>query len=201
MRDRQFLGYNLVIKQIRGVSPVGEETQIIAKHALALSPKTALDMGCGTGFIALYLAKHGIDCDAADINPFALDLSRENAETNNVQLTLYHSDLFENIPKKYDLITFNAPYGNASSAHWSRVLEWIKSFIPKKTFITKLSYYFIRGKRKELTRRFLEQASHHVNENGKLILLMDDYEMDVLLGKEHQILEPFFGGQVVLVTL
>lgn len=199
MSEQESPEFKLTIKHIRGVSPVGEETKIIAHHAKALQPQTALDMGCGTGFISLYLKKHGIDCEAADINPNAIKLTKENAKKNSIELQTYHSDLFQNIHKKYDLITFNAPYGNTSSAKSSKVLEFIKSFIPKKTILTKISYYFIRNKRKELTKKFLEQAQNHLNENGKCILLMDNYEMDLLKEKKHHILEPFFGGQIVLV--
>ena len=197
--EENFPEFNITIERIRGVSPVGDETKIIAREALKLQPKTALDMGCGTGFMSIYLKKQGIDCEAADINPTALELTKENAEKNNIKLTSYHSNLFSNIQKKYDLIMFNAPYGNTSSAKSSKVLEFVKSFIPKKTILTKISYYFIRDKRKELTRRFLEQAQAHLNENGKCILLMDNYEMSLLKGKKHRVLEPFFGGQIVLI--
>ncbi len=199
MQEQYFPEFNITIKHIRGVSPVGDETQIIARHAKALQPKTALDMGCGTGFISIYLKKQGIDCEAADINPNAIELTKDNAKKNNIELQIYHSDLFQNISKKYDLITFNAPYGNTSSAKSSKVLEFIKSFIPKKTIITKISYYFIRNKRKELTRKFIEQAQSHLNENGKCILLMNNYEIDLLKDKNQKILEPFFSGQIVLV--
>ncbi len=199
MQEQHFPEYNISIKHTRGVSPVGEETKIIAQHAKKLNPNTALDMGCGTGFISIYLNKEGIDCEAADINPNAIELTKENAKKNNINLTTYHSDLFQNISKKYDLITFNAPYGNTSSAKSSKILEFIKSFIPKKTIITKISYYFIRNNRKELTKKFLEQTQSHLNENGKLILLMDNYEMDLVKEKKHRVLEPFFGGQIVLV--
>lgn len=199
MPEQHFSEFHITIKHIRGVSPVGDETKIIAHHAKALQPQTALDMGCGTGFISIYLNTIGIDCEAVDINPNAVELTKENAKKNNIEIITYHSDLFQNISKKYDLITFNAPYGNTSSAKSSKVLEFIKSFIPKKTIITKISYYFIRKKRKELTKRFLEQAQSHLNENGKCILLMDNYEMDLLKEKKHMVLEPFFGGQIVLV--
>lgn len=199
MQERYFPEFQLTIKHVRGVSPVGEETEIIARHAKSLEPKTALDMGCGTGFISLYLLKNKIDCEAADINQNALTLTKENAQKNKVSITTYHSDLFKNIHKRYDLITFNAPYGNTSSAKSSKILEFIKSFIPKKTIITKISYYFIRDKRKELTKRFLKEASSHLSENGKIILLMDNYELDLLKEKKHQILQPFFGGYIVLV--
>lgn len=201
MSERYYPEFKLNIKHIRGVSPVGEETKIIARHAKVLEPKTALDMGCGTGFISLSLKKEGVESEAADINPHALELSKENAKKNKLDLQVYHSDLFQNIPKSYDLITFNAPYGNTSSAKGSKILEFVKSFIPKKTILTKVTYYFIRKKRKELTKQFLEQAFSHLNENGKIILLMDNYEMDLLKEKKHRVLEPFFGGQIVLVEL
>jgi len=199
--EKHFPEFNLRLEERKGVSPVGEETKIISREAAKLQPKTALDMGSGTGCIAIYLQTRKIDCDAADINPNAVELTKENAIRNNVELQVYHSDLFQNIHKKYDLITFNAPYGNTGSAKSSTILEWVKSFIPKKTILTKIAYYFIRDKRKELTKKFLEQAKTHLNTNGKCILLMDTYETDLLKDKNHKVLKPFFGGQIILVEM
>ena len=201
MQEEHFPEFNITIKKTRGVSHVGEETKIIAKEAVKLQPKTALDMGCGTGFIAIYLQTQGIDCEAVDINENALELCKENAKINKREIKTIHSNLFSNITKKYDLISFNAPYGNTSSKSGSQILEFIKSFIPKKTIITKISYYFIRNKRKALTQKFLEQAQNHLNKNGKCILLMDEYEMDLLKDKKQKTLQPFFGGKIVLVEL
>lgn len=72
--------------------------------------KTVLDIGTGCGFLAIIAARDGASVDAVDINDRALQAARENAERNNVQLTVYQSDLFSQVNGTYDLILFNAPY-------------------------------------------------------------------------------------------
>lgn len=197
MQEELYPEFNLIINKQKGVSPVGEETKIIARYVAKVKPSSALDMGCGTGFIPIYLKTQGIDCEGADINENAINLATENAKTNNVSITLHHSDLFQNINKTYDCIIFNAPYGNVSSGTGSKMLEYVKSFIPKGTIITKITYLFIRKRRKALTRKFLEEAKPHLNENGKIILLMDPYELDLL--KKYTTIEPFLGGKIVCI--
>ncbi len=79
------------------------------------SSKTALDMGCGTGFLALMMRKHGIPIVwAVDISEPAIACTLENEKLNShlAPLHVVHSDLFSSIPiqMKFDLIIFNHPY-------------------------------------------------------------------------------------------
>ena len=71
-----------------------------------------LDIGTGSGAIALALAKNRPDwtITAADISQDALDLDRENAENQNLQIFLKKSDCFSEISSKYDIIVSNPPY-------------------------------------------------------------------------------------------
>ncbi|HEC89110.1 MAG TPA: methyltransferase domain-containing protein, partial [Thermoplasmatales archaeon] len=70
----------------------------------------ALDMGCGTGIVAIHLANAGCNVTAADIKEKALENTRENAERNGVKIRIVKSDLFSNIDGKFDIIVFNPPY-------------------------------------------------------------------------------------------
>jgi release factor glutamine methyltransferase len=75
--------------------------------------KTIIDMGCGTGAIALFCYQKGAKkCDAADISPQAVANTKENFNKYNVQGNVYESDLFDAIPNdiQYDIIHFNIPY-------------------------------------------------------------------------------------------
>lgn len=47
---------------------------------------------------------------AADISQEALDLARENAKNQNLQIFLKKSDCFTEISEKYDIIVSNPPY-------------------------------------------------------------------------------------------
>ncbi len=69
-----------------------------------------LDMGAGSGILAVAAAKKGCRVTAADINPEAIEAVKRNAEEAAVKIDLVLSDLFENIDGTYDLIIFNPPY-------------------------------------------------------------------------------------------
>ena len=70
-----------------------------------------LDMGTGSGCIVISLRKMlPIDVDAVDISDLALEIARENAVKNNVNINFIQSDLFSNISGKYDVIISNPPY-------------------------------------------------------------------------------------------
>lgn len=71
-----------------------------------------IDLGTGSGCIAITLKKmnRSINMDAVDISSDALDLARENAKINDVEINFIQNDMLNNIDKKYDLIISNPPY-------------------------------------------------------------------------------------------
>ena len=71
-----------------------------------------LDIGTGSGAIALALAKNRADWSvtAADISQDALDLASENAERLDLEISFIKSDCFSEISSKYDIIVSNPPY-------------------------------------------------------------------------------------------
>ena len=76
-------------------------------------PKKILDVGTGTGCIALMLKKLYPESivDACDISQDALDLAKENSEINNLEVNLFHSDLLQGTEENnYDIIVANLPY-------------------------------------------------------------------------------------------
>lgn len=91
------------------------ETEELVELILAENPKDnlkVLDIGTGSGAIALALAKNRPDwtITASDISQAALDLARENAEIQNLNIFLKKSDCFSEISSKYDIIVSNPPY-------------------------------------------------------------------------------------------
>lgn len=71
----------------------------------------ALEIGVGTGVIALNLAHRFHEVVGVDIDPRAVALARENAETNSVtNVYFYFSDLFSSVPGTFDVIILNPPY-------------------------------------------------------------------------------------------
>ena len=73
-----------------------------------------LDLCCGSGCIGISIARRkNIQLVSADLSAQALELTKENAELNNVTLELVLSDLFEKIEGTFDCIICNPPYLNA----------------------------------------------------------------------------------------
>ncbi|WP_261116466.1 peptide chain release factor N(5)-glutamine methyltransferase [Streptococcus mitis] len=91
------------------------ETEELVELILAENPETnlsVLDIGTGSGAIALALAKNRPDWSvtAADISQDALDVASENVKNQNLQIFFKKSDCFTEISEKYDIIVSNPPY-------------------------------------------------------------------------------------------
>ncbi|NJQ07512.1 class I SAM-dependent methyltransferase [Streptomyces lonarensis] len=59
-----------------------------------ITPGRALDLGCGAGRNALYLASHGFEVDAVDLSPVAVAWAEERARRADVTVRLLCGDAF-----------------------------------------------------------------------------------------------------------
>ena len=78
-----------------------------------LDGKNILDIGTGSGCIAISLAKNlpNAKVTAIDISKDALEVAKENAKLNNVEVNFINADIFKyKSDKKYDVIVSNPPY-------------------------------------------------------------------------------------------
>jgi SAM-dependent methyltransferase len=55
----------------------------------------ALDIGCGTGVHAIYLAQHGYDVTGLDFIPKALEMAAARANTENTDVNWVHTDVLD----------------------------------------------------------------------------------------------------------
>ncbi len=80
-------------------------------NKLPLPEKSFLELGCGSGLIAIAAAKKGAKVSASDINAVAVESLLKNSRQNKVKMEIIHSDLFHNIPEQqFDVIAINPPY-------------------------------------------------------------------------------------------
>ena len=91
------------------------ETEELVELILAENPEmnlSVLDIGTGSGAIALALAKNRSDWSvtAVDISLDALEVAELNGRNQNLNIVYKKSDCFEAISSKCDIIVSNPPY-------------------------------------------------------------------------------------------
>lgn len=71
--------------------PDTELVQLVANRPV--KPCPALELGCGTGTNAIWLAKQGFQVTAVDISSVAIDMAREKAAGKGADVSFYCADL------------------------------------------------------------------------------------------------------------
>ena len=140
------------------------------------SQLTILDIGTGSGCIAIILAKQLPQSQvyALDISEKALCVAKDNAYINNVDITFIHDDILSlrnKIETKFDIIVSNPPYVRDLEKAEMRdnVLNWEPHNALFVSDDDPLIFY----------RNILEFAKTHLKENGEVWFEINEY-----LGKE-----------------
>ncbi len=110
--------YNLTFNVIPGILIPRPETEELVDWIIKESPdkyKRILDIGTGSGCIAISLAKNLPESVvyASDISSEALTVTRKNSKLNNVDIQIMKLDIlnFDNqLNEKFDIIVSNPPY-------------------------------------------------------------------------------------------
>ena len=72
--------------------------------------ESVLDLGCGYGPIAIIIKKEtDKNVTAVDVNPRAVELTKENALRNNVEIKASVSNIIEDLNDTFDTIVTNPP--------------------------------------------------------------------------------------------
>ena len=110
-KEQNFCGLSLYVDE-RVLIP-RQDTECLVEEVLRDGARGALlDLCTGSGCIPLALLKHGnFSCAlGADISAEALAVAAENRARTGLPLELRQSDLFAEIPGRFDVITANPPY-------------------------------------------------------------------------------------------
>jgi len=117
--EREFYGH--VFKVTPAVLIPRPETELLVELAVQRAPQRVLDLGTGSGCIAISIA---LACPAADVmaleySEAALAVARDNAARLHARnVTLQRSDWFDaGNGQRFDVIVSNPPYVAAGDAH------------------------------------------------------------------------------------
>ncbi len=142
-------------------------TQLLLQYIskLSLQKKEFMELGCGSGLIAMIAAQKSAIVTATDINPVALEFLAKNCLNNNLELQIIQSDLFNDIPvKQYDIIAINPPYY-------------------KKDPLTIRDHAWFCGEHGEYFSRFFESVDRYIHaETEILMVLFDGCDIELING-------------------
>ncbi len=138
--------------------------------------KNLLDIGTGSGCIAIALAKNlkHLDVSALDFSSEALVTAHKNSVFNGVQVTFFELDILnvQKLPQQYDIIVSNPPYVRELEKPnmRSNVLEYEPKSALYVTDKDPLVYY----------RKIARLANQQLTGNGRLYFEINEYLSDEL---------------------
>lgn len=144
------------------------ETEILIDISLDLlknnqknNPKI-LDLGTGSGIIAITLKSKKPHClvIAVDFSENALIVAKQNAQNtldNDCEVEFLHSDWFENVTEKFDLIISNPPYIESKDKHLQHLSDPIMALVSADNGFQDI-------------KKIIKNAPDFLNKNGFLLL-------------------------------
>ena len=109
----ELLGQRMTFQTDAGVfskKMVDFGSQLLLRYLDVEKGERILDVGCGYGPIGLSLVKaYGAQATMVDINNRALDLAMKNALKNNVQATIFQSNIYDQVEGQFNHVISNPP--------------------------------------------------------------------------------------------
>ncbi len=143
------------------------ETELLVDYVLKKLPPNGrlLDLGCGSGAIALSAAyeRKDISVTAVDLSMDALLLAKKNAEKNHLsgRVDFIHSDLFSAVEsQKFDVIAANLPY--VTEEEYPLLDAEVRDYEPRMALVAPDNGL-------EIILRAAEQLPEYLNERGAVI--------------------------------
>ena len=137
-----------------------EDTFLLAENLEAKPDGKVLDIGTGSGILAVLSALKGAQVVAVDINPRAVRCAKLNAEVNDVseKVDIVCGDLFGPLTREglFDVVLFNAPYLPTED---DEPEDW-------------LNYAWTGGRTgRQIIDRFIEHVPGYLTGGGRVLLV------------------------------
>ena len=100
------------------------ETELLVDLALARKPASVLDLGTGSGAIALAIKRHlpAARVVASDSSAAALEVAKRNATRLNLDVEFRHGRWFEAVAgERFEAVVANPPYVATGDAHLAQL--------------------------------------------------------------------------------
>ena len=137
-----------------------DDSFLFADNLEVQAGDVVLDLGTGSGILAVLAAKRAKNLVAVDVNPYAIRCAKENARRNQMmgKISFLQSDLFSSFTAGtlFDVVLFNAPYLPSEK---SEEVTWIG-----------LSWAGGPSGR-EVVDRFIAEVPSHLKLKGRVLLM------------------------------
>ncbi|QEM80923.1 class I SAM-dependent methyltransferase [Halomonas binhaiensis] len=136
-----------------GHGKLDEGTLLLLEQLPAQLPAgEVLDMGCGDGILAAWMAREGRDVTAVDVSTFAVEATRRTLRANELAGEVLESDVYSALKgetaqegKRFDAIISNPPF------HLERAIDYGPAA------------------------RLIQQAPEHLKPGGRLVLVANAF--------------------------
>jgi release factor glutamine methyltransferase len=138
-----------------------------------------VDLGTGSGALALALKSvfPAAPVYATDLSAGALDLARENAAVNTLEVTFLQGDLFDPLPPglrgRVELIVANPPY--LSEEEWERLPDEIRLYEPREALVA-------GPEGTEMLARIADEAYWWLGVGGRVLCEIGETQSEAALG-------------------
>lgn len=155
--------YNTKINVNENVLIPRFETEVLVDKTIKFlknkNYKSLIDICTGSGCIAITLKKHtNLEVDACDISDKAIEVAKDNAKENDVNINFFKLDILKGAPaKKYDSIICNPPY-----------VKYDEYTSPETKYEPSIALY-ANNNGLEFYERILFIAKDFLNNNGSII--------------------------------
>ncbi len=151
----EFYGYRIEVSPAVLIPRPETEFLIEAISHQIKNPKRIIDIGTGSGAIAITLKKifPNAEVVAVDISPEALKIAAANALLNGVKIRFFEADIYSEELGSFDLIVSNPPY--ISHAEYSELPYEVREFEPELALVGDEEGLYFYHKIIELSKKIL----------------------------------------------